>query len=322
MHKSIIILLGLLVFLIPVGPSSMINSNVLAFEDYGYEADQYEQYANDMTNDNYHKSQNSELVKKIKCNNINANLNGIGVSLGDPTNDNTLAEAQAGDDEGQATTADVNGWGNGYNQNGNNFRFVCINNNDNENNVVVVNETTPIPPEPTTAILIVTKTTICDRQEFGDFCNFNPKINVNGNTPTPSSFLANDTPVSVTLGAGLYEVIEEGFELGFKSCFPGFQGGQLIGQVVAACTNFDDSCSEDIGAGQELSCTIENTITCIVGSCSPEEVDSTLVSQETTDSSITTQGIENSPIISQSTGDSSTLEKLTKLKTQWLNQLP
>jgi hypothetical protein len=41
MHKSIIFLLGLLTLLIPVGPS-MSNSNVMAFEDYGYEAHQYE----------------------------------------------------------------------------------------------------------------------------------------------------------------------------------------------------------------------------------------------------------------------------------------
>jgi hypothetical protein len=61
MHKSIIFLLGLLVFLIPIGPSSiMSNSNVMAFEDYGYEeagyeeADQYENYAMDMANDNYY----------------------------------------------------------------------------------------------------------------------------------------------------------------------------------------------------------------------------------------------------------------------------
>ena len=42
MHKSIIVLLGLLVFLIPVGPS-IGNLNALAFNDYGYDVDYYEQ---------------------------------------------------------------------------------------------------------------------------------------------------------------------------------------------------------------------------------------------------------------------------------------
>ena len=32
----------------------------------------------------------------------------------------------------------------------------------------------------------------------------------------------------------------------------GFQGGQIIGQNAASCTNFDDSCSEDIGAGKSF----------------------------------------------------------------------
>ena len=66
----------MLTFLIPVAPS-ISNSNALAFSDYGYEADQYENYAKDMANDNYYKSQGSDVVKKIKCNNINSNFNGV-----------------------------------------------------------------------------------------------------------------------------------------------------------------------------------------------------------------------------------------------------
>ncbi|HEX5186426.1 MAG TPA: hypothetical protein VFV86_06005 [Nitrososphaeraceae archaeon] len=139
-----------------------------------------------------------------------------------------LPDTQEGN-EGLATTSVANSERNGYKQNGNNFRFVCINNN--ENNVIVVNETTPIPPEPTTATLIVTKTTTCNPQEFGEACNFNPQLTVTGNTPRPSSFHAIDTPVSVTLGEGLYNVIEEGFQLGIQPCLSkGFQGGQIIGQ--------------------------------------------------------------------------------------------
>jgi len=84
MHKSIIIFLGLLTFLIPVAPS-MSSLNALAFSDYGYQTDQYENYANDMANDNYYKSQSSDFIKKIKCNNINSNFNGVVANIG--TND-------------------------------------------------------------------------------------------------------------------------------------------------------------------------------------------------------------------------------------------
>jgi len=75
----------------------MSNSNAMAFEDYGYEADQYEKYGMDMTNgygeeyqsppeahtnDNNYKNKDNNFLKKIKCNNINSNFNGVDASLG------------------------------------------------------------------------------------------------------------------------------------------------------------------------------------------------------------------------------------------------
>jgi hypothetical protein len=186
MHKLAIFLVGLLVLLLPVS-SIMSISNVMASYDYGYGTDQYMKYSNDMTNDNYYKSQNSELLKKIKCNNINANLNGVDVSLGDPTSNNVLTEAQAGDDGGldtiNAAAAATNGWGNSErnNNNGNDFRFVCVNNNDNENNVVVINETTPVPPTPPTGSITVNK------EIFGCVDN-------DGNERTMDCFDLNDSP--------------------------------------------------------------------------------------------------------------------------------
>jgi hypothetical protein len=146
MNKSIILLLGLLVFLLPFGTINTNNSNAMAFEDYHYEADRYEQYAKNMANENYYKSQGSDFIKKIKCNNINDNLNNVDISSELPNGNDAIAEAQA-EDQGIATTAATNGWENSE-RNDNDFRFVCINNNDNENNVIVVNETTPLPPEP------------------------------------------------------------------------------------------------------------------------------------------------------------------------------
>ena len=51
MHKSIIILLGLLVFLLPFGPSSMNISNAMAITEAEYYTDHYMGYANDMVNE-------------------------------------------------------------------------------------------------------------------------------------------------------------------------------------------------------------------------------------------------------------------------------
>ena len=69
MHKSVSILTIFLIAspLIIFGPNSNIFSNAMAVEnDYYYdETDQYENYAMDMANDNYYKSQGSDFIKKI-----------------------------------------------------------------------------------------------------------------------------------------------------------------------------------------------------------------------------------------------------------------
>jgi hypothetical protein len=124
MHKSIIIFLGLLIFLIPVG-LNMNNSNALAFSDYGYKADQNENYVTNMANDNYYKSQGSDLIKKIKCNNINSNFNGVEANIG---TDDPLGVGAASLQEDDAS---ANWFGNRQANNGN-FDLDCINNNNNE----------------------------------------------------------------------------------------------------------------------------------------------------------------------------------------------
>src|SRR5215203_5424023 len=81
MHMlALIFLLGSLVMLLPFGT----NMNVMAFErdEYGYETDQYERYGMDMANDNYYKSQGNDIIKKIKCNNINSNFNEVEAIIG------------------------------------------------------------------------------------------------------------------------------------------------------------------------------------------------------------------------------------------------
>lgn len=90
-----------------------------------YVEDKYQPYAND---NNYVKSQNSDFVKKIKCNNINSNLNGLNV--------NTLPGSTTAEDIGAQALQDnddsANTFENGYGRNNGNFDFDCINNNDNQ----------------------------------------------------------------------------------------------------------------------------------------------------------------------------------------------
>jgi hypothetical protein len=126
MHKSIIIFFSLLVILLPLGTSNMNISVANAIPEDEYYVDQYENYAMDnMANDNYYKSQDRDFIKEIKCNNINANLNGdidIGTSQ--------ALGALASDDEAQAADEGANGDGRSSGHDSNS-RFVCINNNNN-----------------------------------------------------------------------------------------------------------------------------------------------------------------------------------------------
>ena len=90
-------MLGFMVILLPFGPSNISNANAIAEDEYY--VNQYENYGMDMANDNYYKSQGSDFIKKIKCNNINVNVNGFnGATL--PTALRGLAtdEAQAADE--------------------------------------------------------------------------------------------------------------------------------------------------------------------------------------------------------------------------------
>jgi hypothetical protein len=86
-----------------------------------YVEEKYQPYAND---NNYVKSQNSDFVKKIKCNNINSNLNGIKANIGSNNPLGIGAESLQGDD------ASTDWFGNGKAHNGN-FDLDCINNNEN-----------------------------------------------------------------------------------------------------------------------------------------------------------------------------------------------
>ena len=124
-----------------------------SYEKDNYKSTEYPSYEKD---NSYDKSKDSSnvIIKKIKCNNINVNLNGFnGIDVNVvPTALNGLAtdEAQASEDEGEIG-ASSSGSGernhNGYQYNDKNFRFVCINNNNFE--VVETTTSTPTEPQPT-----------------------------------------------------------------------------------------------------------------------------------------------------------------------------
>ncbi len=88
-----------------------------------YVEDKYQPYAKD---NNHIKSQNSDFVKKIKCNNINVNVNGLELDVFPPF----LADSGLAAEAVEGNTAPNSVAGNGASE-FNDFRFICINNNNN-----------------------------------------------------------------------------------------------------------------------------------------------------------------------------------------------
>ena len=182
--------------------------------DYGMNSyDDKQPYGKDSNSYDKSKDSSSVTVKKIKCNNINVNLNGFsGNEIGTlPTGLSGLAtdEAQA-EDEGEVGANSVGSDGGRLSGSDSNSRFVCINNNNN----VVVEE------EPTTAILKVTKQIDCTDDIVGDCDNLRELVNddfiirVEGNNPNPSSpFPGSSTGTDVTLDPGDYVVSETSGEM-------------------------------------------------------------------------------------------------------------
>ena len=121
-----------------------------------YEKDSYESQYSSYEKDDRDKSKkdsssSSVSIKKVKCNNINVNLNGLDVNVGLPFNDGpvtgpiAVAQEEADDDYEESNSLESN---NGKSYDGKdaqsdsdtNSRIVCINNN---NNLVVGEELEP-----------------------------------------------------------------------------------------------------------------------------------------------------------------------------------
>ncbi len=125
-------------------------NNVKPFGNNNYEVKELS-YVNDDNNSYKSKDSSSVFVKKVKCNNINVNLNGLDVDIGLPNGNGPLngplAEAQAVNDEGQESNSfgsDLSNSGDGQSDSNTNYRVVCINNN---NNIIVEEEEEPLEPQ-------------------------------------------------------------------------------------------------------------------------------------------------------------------------------
>ena len=95
-----------------------------------------------MINKNYYKS-HSDLIQKIKCNNINANLNGINANIGSLPVEDGDTDTNGANSQALAAQGGEPNTGNGdrkFVDRTSNFSFKCLNNND---NVIVQGE--PIP---------------------------------------------------------------------------------------------------------------------------------------------------------------------------------
>ena len=124
-----------------ISPSFMIGAHAQQYgmdqkynsyePDYGMDIyDDKQSYGKDHS---YDKSKDSVIVKKIKCNNINVNLNGLEIDALPTALDGLATEAQADEGEIGASSFGSGGGSNGGGPSGSDSdsRFVCINNNDN-----------------------------------------------------------------------------------------------------------------------------------------------------------------------------------------------
>ena len=288
----------------------MSNINAMAFDDYGYDnTDQYEKYANDMANDNYYKSQGSDFVKKIKCNNINANFNGVEANIGtaDPLG---IGAASLQDDDDPSAS-----WfGNGQRNNGN-FDLDCINNNNNVggqggNGTGQQGPRGPVGPQGPAGLSTINTTNVytnVGNPDTDTVNNFITSIAVCdlGDTALSGSFRINgsaeirfDQPLANETGWNATALVAGNAA-----------GGGNTGTVTADVVCFDNPPTHVSLAATDVS-TFQQ----------PEN--DVIMSQATGDSTTMSQGIKDSPVISQATGDLSSQEQLMKLNQQWLNQLP
>src|SRR5215216_3794939 len=123
-----------------VSPSFMVGAQA----EPGYGMDSYDK--NTYGKDNSYKSKDSSSVsiKKVKCNNINVNVNGLELNILPPFLSGLVGSEAQASDEGERGASSYGSGSGGYDgeksRSDGDFTFVCINNN---NNTVV--EVPPVP---------------------------------------------------------------------------------------------------------------------------------------------------------------------------------
>ena len=161
---AIVLIVGTLA---AISPSFMVGAHAQQYgmdqkynsyePDYGMDNsyDDKQSYGKDSNSNDKSKDSSNVIAKKIKCNNINVNVNGFnGIEVGTlPTTLNGLAtdEAQASADEGEigASSFGSGGGSDGRPSSGQGSDKWCINDNE----FVVVEAETPEPePEPPTCV--------------------------------------------------------------------------------------------------------------------------------------------------------------------------
>jgi hypothetical protein len=326
--------------------------------DY-YEQPEYPSYEdNNSYKSKKDSSSKSVSINKLKCINNNVNINGNNTGSINVGNSGRSASSP-GTDEGYLGVGSLGGNGedgydNGYNKQ-KDKGFSCIINNNNNNTIVTVNATDDGDnvAEPT-ATLAVTKTTRCNpipvASPAADYCNtletnispddFN--IVVTGNDPDPDEFPGSNTPpgVIVTLGAGGYQVTEE------LPIVPPPPNGVTVSRTTTFAGNCVDVAPSDPGsivaagtieAGEEQTCDIDNLYE---ARATAGGLTSSNINTDTSAFDINTAGdmatsdintgdiapsFSSPPTIAQGVENSAgltSLEKITKLKQQWLDLLP
>jgi hypothetical protein len=178
--------------------------------DKDYDDDNEKSYGKDRDDKSKKDSSNSVFVKKLKCNNVNVNLNGVDVDIGLLNGNGRIAEAQL--EEG--TDSFVSNGEKGQSNANTDYRILCINNNNNNR------QGEPPTPSEELAKLNVIKNVECDSNGGSpndaavcDFveANISPEdyeMTVTGNNPTPSQFPGSSTGTKVQLEEGDYIVDE------------------------------------------------------------------------------------------------------------------
>ena len=117
----------ILIMLLTAGVDLVSYSNVYASEDYDTKQSEMDL---DLSDDHYYVfPQNDNPLQKIKCNNINVNVNGLELDVFPQTlADDSGIAAEAVEDNTDENSFAGN---NGHVSEINDFRFICINNNNN-----------------------------------------------------------------------------------------------------------------------------------------------------------------------------------------------